>query len=452
MIKQGGFFSRILSEKARLWFVIGIMAAVPLGEFITNLFDVTFVTQPIIIAAFGIYGLILIIANIYEIMDNKKLYPTDMFCYLILFFALLSLVFSTDIVLSTTSFNTGEWIFHYCAYLALLMAASGLSNVNRKKTMLVFMAVAIFNSVVGALQTFGIFITDCNRDPEWYRENRIIFAFTQNSNFYAGLSILFTALFFGAFIFSEKKLYKILTLAGAMLSFYASIFTATRIAWVGNIMMVLFYAGSFIVMYKSKNDKSFLAPKLKRFIFITAVFAVLIIIWALFTDIFKQSLDEFQIDFGSSFDYFGSRRGYIWKFALESVPKHWLFGIGYDNFIAVFYTNPRWQDGMESFSHAHNEYIHILATQGVFAVINYISMLIYCVVTAVKNILKDGEGENRTLTWIFLGMLVSYAAQAFFNSSIINVAIYFWITIGLTMPKSSQKPIILDRNKTVSEK
>ncbi len=433
------FFSKILSEKACFLFVASIMAAVPLGEFITNIFGVTFVTQPIIIAAYGIYGLLLILANIFEIMKQKKIYPTDFFCYTLLIFAVLSLVFSQNMLISTTGYDYDEWIIHYVSYLALMLAASRLEAKNRKRAAAIFMAVALFNGITGVLQSFGIFLTDCNRIPEWHRINRCVFAFTQNCNYYAGLSILFTSLFFGAFLFSEKRLHKILTLAGAVISFHASIFTTARIAWVGNIAMLLFYALSFFVIFRSKNDRTCLQPKLKRFFIISALFAALVIVWLLFTDVFQSGIADFEEDFSNPFDRFGSGRGYIWSFALESVPKHWLFGIGFDNLASVFLTNPKWNEDMMIYNKAHNEYIHILATQGVFAAVNYIAMLLYCVITAVKNILKDGEGENRSMTWIFLGMLVSYAAQALFNSSIINCAIYFWITIGLTVPRFSQK-------------
>ncbi len=36
-------------------------------------------------------------------------------------------------------------------------------------------------------------------------------------------------------------------------------------------------------------------------------------------------------------------------------------------------------------------------------------------------------------------MFAGYAAQALVNNSVINVAPYFWITVGMTMPKCEQK-------------
>ena len=36
-------------------------------------------------------------------------------------------------------------------------------------------------------------------------------------------------------------------------------------------------------------------------------------------------------------------------------------------------------------------------------------------------------------------MFFGYTAQAFFNSSIVNVAPYFWITIGMLLTKKNQR-------------
>ena len=94
---------------------------------------------------------------------------------------------------------------------------------------------------------------------------------------------------------------------------------------------------------------------------------------------------------------------------------------------------------------AHNEYLHTIVTQGVFAGINYIAMLVYAVVTGVKTVINTENYEKRAITWILLGMFAGYAAQAFVNGSVINVAPYFWIVVGMTMPKCDQKPLRLKR-------
>ncbi len=100
----------------------------------------------------------------------------------------------------------------------------------------------------------------------------------------------------------------------------------------------------------------------------------------------------------------------------------------------------------------HNEYLHILVTQGVFAAVNYISMLIYACAAGVRTVVNTKDEEKRKLTWILLGMFAGYAAQALVNSSLINVAPYFWLTVGMTMPKSEQKVLRFKGKKHNTEK
>ena len=89
----------------------------------------------------------------------------------------------------------------------------------------------------------------------------------------------------------------------------------------------------------------------------------------------------------------------------------------------------------------HNEYIHYLVTQGVFQLITYLTLLIHTAVTGVKNVIRNDDNEERYLNWILMGMFFGYTAQAFFNSSVVNVVPYFWITVGMLLTKKNQRPL-----------
>ena len=156
---------------------------------------------------------------------------------------------------------------------------------------------------------------------------------------------------------------------------------------------------------------------------------------------------EMFTDLNGDFEDFGSKRGYIWKYAFEAVPKNWLTGVGLDNFHYVFTSNPHWDHAHDA-PRAHNEYIQTLVTQGIPAAVNYIALLVYACVVGVRTVINTKDGEKRSLAWILLGMFAGYAAQALVNSSVVDVAPYFWITLGMTMPKSEQKILRL-KEKTV---
>ena len=90
-------------------------------------------------------------------------------------------------------------------------------------------------------------------------------------------------------------------------------------------------------------------------------------------------------------------------------------------------------------SKGHSEYIHTLATQGVFALINYVALLVYAAAGTVKAIYNEKDDTKRSIMWIFLGVFVAYISQALISSSVMNVAPYFWLILGLVTPRT--KPI-----------
>jgi len=434
----------ITTERFYYYFVITLAALMPAAELITELIGLPFITQPVILAAYGCVGFLSAICFFMKRTDAEiiTLHPSDIFFALLIFFAVISLVFSKDMIISVTGFDYDEWIVHFLAYYSLMFAGTMITDTKlRKNALYVFAAVGALNGVIAFFQSFDIWFFDGYFAPQ----PGIAFSLTQNSNFYAGISIIFAAVSAGLFIFSDKKGFKKYGwLALYTLCFYGSIASQTRISWLGNLAVMFFYGISFIVMKKKKYDPA----KLKRFAagfgLTLCAAAILLVYFAVFTDTLKGGLMETLDDLsGQDFAKFGSRRGYIWMFGLESVPQNWLTGVGLDNYSYAFFNNPKWEPGMYFQDKGHNEYIHTLVTQGVFAAVNYIAMLVYACTIGVKTVINTNDEENRIVTWIFLGMFAGYAAQALVNSSVINTAFYFWIVVGMTMPRTAQKPITL---------
>lgn len=443
-------------EKFYFFYIAAAAAVLPLSELVSQLFGVQNTVQQYAFAACGAVGLASAVFFFLERTKDMRFYPSDIFFVSLLFFAVISLVF-TENILSGTG-GGGEWLIHYAAYFSLMLAGTMIESQElRKKILCVLAAAAVLNGVTAVLQSFGIRIMDCMSADLYHNLTNAAFGYTMNCNHFAGLCTLFVGLSAGFFIFASGKKSVLLSLALYVLCFYSAIATTTRIAWLGAIGVICFYAVSFIVM----KAKGYGADKLKshwaRLGIITAVSAVIFAGFALFTDSMYFSLTETVTDLNIgtdesiSFEEFGSKRGYIWKYAFEALPGHWLTGVGLDNFYYVFTSNPHW-DRTHSAPRAHNEYIQTLVTQGVPAGINYIAMLVYACVTGVKTVIGTKNSEKRTLTWILLGMFAGYAAQALVNSSVVSVAPYFWITVGMTMPKSEQKLLRLKGKKREAEK
>lgn len=428
----------ITCEKFYFFYIAAVIVLLPLGELASELFwNEQFVNQPYILALFGAAGLASVIVFFLDKTKNPQFYPTDIFYVTLIFFATISLIFTKNILFGTG--GGGEWLIHYAAYFSLMFAGTMIEdNSLRKKILYVFAAAAVLSCVIAVFQSFGLRLMDCTTSTEYHILMNAAFGLTQNCNYFAGLCTLFIGLAAGVFIFAADKKTKLLSLALYALCFYSAIATTARIAWLGTLGILFFYVISFAVMKAKKYDNGKLKSHWRRLGAVAAVSAVIFVYFAVFTDAITRSMSEMLTDINGNFDEFGSKRGYIWKYAFEAVPKHWLTGVGLDNFSYVFTSNPHWDHAYEA-PRAHNEYIQTLVTQGVPAAVNYIALLAYACVVGVRTVISTKDGEKRILTWILLGMFAGYAAQALVNSSVVDVAPYFWITLGLTMPKSEQK-------------
>lgn len=435
----------IATEKNFTVFIILTMVLIPLGELATLIHNEYFVSQPVIVAFAGWAGSIMTVA--YFIANRKKYYPSDLFLFTLLMFATISYTFSHNRFASLFGFWYDEWLIHYLAYFTLMFAATNIKKLKYKKYILAaFIAVTIINIVPSVLQSVGAWPYYAYFGAEDHEEYNWVYGLTQNCNFYAGISTLFTACGTMAFIYAKEKRTKIIVYIITLFSFYCSICTNTRIVIAGNVCFILFAFILTALRYKNV-DKKQAKTEIKRLLIITASFAVLMFILVKFcgrlNGDFSNTMNELQnSDTLTGFDEFGNYRGYIWRIGLESVPDFWATGIGLDNYRDAFeyradYHTLPWTQGK-----GHNEYIHILVTEGVFAVTNYLVLLFYAFFTGVKSALRGIKKDtaNSAVTCIFLTMFIAYAAQACFNSSVVNTTPYFWVVLGMVMTKNHQRP------------
>ncbi|MBR1931939.1 MAG: O-antigen ligase family protein [Lachnospiraceae bacterium] len=435
------FLTRAVSEEGFFYFAFSLLILIPVCELITECFGYPFISQPYLIGAYGICGTLLSLLRVAKLSEGKQkltLYPSDVFYILLIVFAFISLVCSTNFYYSLLGYDYDELIYHFLAYYSLMYAGTLIAaQKHRKKMLLAFGIAGILQCISGFAQSIGLELSYDYYTPKEYLEVRCAYGLTQNRNWYGGICVVFVALFSGLYLFyrSSKRQYLYLFLAG--LAMYCSLCSKSRLSCVGDLCVVLFYMISFWIMRRQIDVRGCLRRLgILLFAFLAAIILAQLLDNALWFNI-SRALNERD----KELIHMGSNRIYIWKYGLQSVPHHWLTGIGLDNYAQAFFENPSWHFPMFYQDKGHNEYIHILVTEGVFAAINYISMLIYSAHIGVKTVLHTDDEQERIITWILLGMFIGYAGQAFFNSSVINVAPYFWTIVGLTMPKKHQKPL-----------
>ena len=454
--------AKIASDKVFCYISMVLLVFLPVAEIINEVLKSSKIKafrfmypsyyQPYIVGLFGIIlTAFVVLSFISRAVSGKfKLYVADIFYFTLMFFMLVSMFCSKNFGVFSDGFRYYmEHPLHFLCYYGLFYAGSMIEDTKlRRKIIFTYAIVALIQGTVAFLQTRGIEIAYClyEADRPGYTA---AYGLLQNTNFYGTLSCVLTAATSGLFIMSsklfKKKAAKWVFFALSILMFYTMISSMARLAWVGLGAMILMYIVSLIVMNKGAIDKDSLRQITIDFITMIigyiAVIILNIILESSITDKLEQTVED-TTSITQTGD-FGNGRGDIWRAALSSVPRHWLTGIGLDNLAEAFREQPGWQKGMYVQSKGHSEYIHTLATQGVFALINYLALLIYATVSSVKAIFSEKNDVRRSLLWIFFGVFVAYISQALISSSVMNVAPYFWIILGLVTPRT--KPISLKK-------
>ena len=420
-------------------YVISFMITIPVVELISQFMGVMYGVSEYILMVFSIAGLFLCSLNL--LMNKGKRHWSDFFFITLHIFMFLSLIFSQNMKsIQEAAFGDVEYPYDVIGYYCAMFAAFRMSSQKYRKAVIsAFVGISIIQFTAGVFQTFDMRIMY----PMWpqvgYNEFAI-YGVTQNANYYGGLTVLFFGLLTSLFIFTEKKTLRIFFGVLLTVCTYCSANSMARLAWVGDTVIILFLFISLTIMIRKKRLENRYRKYMKHLLFSLVVILAGVILAmlnpnerpGLYYHLFKITQEGYD-DPGE----LGSGRLRIWYFCLASVPKHWLTGIGFSNLEQCFTENPEYINyiqGRYKTPHAHNVYIHILATQGVFSLINYMTFLIISTVKAVKKIINTDDNKERILTWTFLAMFTGYAVASFFNCRISYIEFYFYIVIGLMNP------------------
>ena len=144
--------------------------------------------------------------------------------------------------------------------------------------------------------------------------------------------------------------------------------------------------------------------------------------------------DLYELVRGRLADSAGHNRGGIWKTALQMARSHWLIGTGTGTFAKTFKAFAPLVDYTEyahkNLDFAHNEYIHILCTQGVVGLLSYLGFL----GTAAWRALRQIRQNPRVL--VPFACVLGYSVQLFFSFNVVIVAPVFFVLVGLLLAEA----------------
>jgi len=255
-------------------------------------------------------------------------------------------------------------------------------------------------------------------------------SFFDHANFFGSYLVLMMTLVSMLYLSSKKFMHTLLLFLINSTMFLALIFTTTRSAWLGVTYGIIFLS-IFIVL-----KRKFLW---KRWAILLIGFSIIFILINISNEnnyfnrantIVKDAAVVIS-EKGEGRDSVGSSRWYIWRNAFPLIENHAFVGSGPDTFALVF---PGHYENL-IFDKAHNEYLQIAITLGIPALLLYLFILFQILLKGFKKAVTL-EGQQEIIQYGLLAMVLGYLLQAFFNISVVPVAPFFWIVLGMLYKRS----------------
>lgn len=377
----------------------------------------------------------LFVIYIYGLIKKEfKITYTDILVYILAILGIISTIFAIDVKKSIF----GEAI-RYEGLLALFyyyLLFLNVKNIRCEKYKKNIIKVLIITSIVTFIYSILQVYTDLPQIMHFTNPYMAI-GTNGNPNFYGSYMVMVSLIPIVLYLINGERKYFFLSII-----FFMGLCLANSSGpFLGFLLAYMFF---FLVFFKR--------IKKKRFILLT-----LILIGMFFTvDKTVVYMHEFKFNNTISADYnikkdmsnsfkiigntlltgkslkeqnLGSGRLSIWTNTIPAVKKYFLFGCGIDNFALVY---P--QDGYLIFDKAHNVYLQMLVTNGIYALVAYCAICL--------NVFLIGFKFKRPIAIALFIAFVGYSIQAFANISVIDVAPIFYIILGLLytyIPKEIRK-------------
>lgn len=434
-------------KKTNLIIILLLILYLPLDLMIKTIFSPYFEVNSILYFYNLLYLLLPleIIIYVYNLIKkNVKITKYDIFIYLLLIIGIIVTINAVDVQTSIWgAYTRDEGLLSLISYYILFLNCKSMDKKEIKIIINTLFIVGILQFVYCLLQVFvrGDYVAGFSLHGT---VNHMAAGFIGNPNFLASYCIILLGLAIGFYLLYGGKKYLFLSLI-----FYINLILAQSTGQF--FALIILFIFIIIFLWKKKViDFKKIGILFVSFIvlFLLTANIVELYVTKVFDDKIESSytikgdlintLNLFSGNNGDpgeeevTLENYGSGRFTIWKNTLKIVPNYFWLGAGYDNFGYVY----KEHQGSMYYDKAHNEYLQLLVTGGIFHLVVYLTLLF--------NLFIDGIKSNNKLVWILLFAFIGYALQAFLNISVINVAFIFYMIMGMlaglvTNEKSEKK-------------
>lgn len=364
------------------------------------------------IAAANVFLVISILLSVLEIISNKDKFKDKFksifkefkytFIGIILFFIaiFISVFFSDNILKSIKIF------FEYYIYRAFPLFLVLFFIDNRKKIAIIITCVILSFTIANIFAIVQFSLTGILRSS----------SFAANPMSLAGFLVIVTPIIFVEVLNNKKNIPKSISIILLFISLVALIVNATRGAWVSLVIVIP------MLMILLNNIKTS-----KKIIYCILPFIIVISI------IFNNELIEKRVD--SIVDLnnqSNAERILLWKSSYNMFLDNPIFGVGIGMFKNKYqneYILP--EAKIRYLGHAHNNFIHILAENGIVGLTMFINMIIILFIDFIKKWYRTKVISCVMFIGAFFGFLIQGLTEYNFgNSAVVKL---FWLILALSI-------------------
>ncbi len=398
-------------------------------------------------------------------------------------------------------FSTISYIFLYYAYVSNLIPTEEKEQKSSYKTLGIILLSGVAVTIWGLPGHFGYDPTclvfrgtlDVACWTDQFQPTVRIFSTLGQPNwlgtFLGALIPVMAAFGLKNVIQNPEKLNKsLMYLSATFLFFLALLYTRSQSSFLGlGFAMIVFIA---LFAYKSFKDKQINFEKVTkqkhtRFVIATVLIFVVTVFFAgtpipflnkyttleglraltthksvakIPTD--KSDLQSSDIQLGGTDS--SKIRLIVWRGAIEIFKSHPLFGTGVETFAYAYYKVKPVEHNLTSewdylYNKAHNEYLNLLATTGIFGLATYMLVVLYFLYRATLLILsnKPNKGDSQVLIGITCGYIAILISD-FFGFSVVPINLLFFlfpaIFFEIADPKIFKNLLALPRADAVQKR
>lgn len=238
-------------------------------------------------------------------------------------------------------------------------------------------------------------------------------AFTSNAMIFAGFLIQLIPLYFLIIQGNVSKWVKFTILFTLFLSVLALVLNGTRGAWLAVVATLLIY----MIMHIKKQ---------KKLVLVCMVF--LVVVGAIFSQ--NPLLQDRLYSMTDITNQSNSERVFLWKSAVQMFVDKPFFGVGLGRFEKVYLENYISPFAKERLGHAHNNFMHILAENGIVGLLGFLVLFSYIVIDSYTKYRTQKHLWGGVVFFVTISLLIQGLTEFNFGDS--AVIRMYWFILGIS--------------------